>query len=141
MAFFWGGNDANPDANEANNEAINAKFDANEANADANNANFDANSTNHDANNDANIQKFDANPDANDANQQDNDETVTTIVLEKIAEQPYITQTKLSELAGVSRSTIQRITKSLSDQGKLERIGGTRGYWRAPPLKGRWATS
>ena len=100
--------DANPDANEANNEANNAKFDANDANI--------------------------TNSDANDANPKDKDETVTAIVLEKIAEQPYITQSKLSELAGVSRSTIQRITKALSEQGKLERIGGTRGYWE---VKGR----
>ena len=86
--------------------------------------------SNDDANNDANV----TNSDANDANPKDKDETVTAIVLEKIAEQPYITQSKLSELAGVSRSTIQRITKALSEQGKLERIGGTRGYWEVKTM-------
>ena len=86
--------------------------------------------TNLDAN-DANVTNCDANPDAN---QQDKDENIVAIVLDKITKDPYITQAKLSELTGVSRRTIQRITKALSGQGKLERIGGTRGYWE---VKGR----
>ena len=77
----------------------------------------------------------DANRDANnDANPNDKDETIVAIVLDRITKDPYITQAKLSELTGVSRRTIQRITKALSGQGKLERIGGTRGYWEVKTI-------
>ena len=91
--------------------------------------------SNDDANLDANVANNDANPVANnDANPKGKDETIAAIVLDKITKDPYITQAKLSELTGVSRRTIQRITKALSEQWKLERKDGTRGYWET---KGR----
>ena len=51
-------------------------------------------------------------------------------VLTVIAEKPTITYEQISEHMGVSRKTVQRIIKSLVEMEMLERIGGTRGYWK-----------
>ena len=48
---------------------------------------------------------------------------------ELIKNQPDITVEKLVKQVGVSRSTIQRIQKSLKDDGYIKREGSTRGKW------------
>jgi ATP-dependent DNA helicase RecG len=88
-----------------------------EANREANEANCEAN---REANNEAN-------PDANwDI---DEEQLYEEIISEVIAD-PEVTQAHLSEMLHVSRSTIQRATKALTEKGRLERVGGTRGWWK-----------
>ena len=74
------------------------------------------------ANRDANMKPIEANG--------SEDEKINDMILSIISEDPHITQGKLAEGLGVSRSTIQRATEALKKQGLLERIGGTRGYWK-----------
>lgn len=40
-----------------------------------------------------------------------------------------ISATKLSEIVGISKRKIEVNLAKLKEQGILERIGGTRGYW------------
>lgn len=80
----------------------------------------------HEANHDANMKPIEANHEANGSE----DAKINDMVLSKISEDPHITQGKLAEGLGVSRSTIQRATEALKKQGRIDRIGGTRGYWK-----------
>lgn len=91
-----------------NPDRVTLVLEINDANLDANDANLDAN---------------DANPDANEISIQKN------VVYELIKNQPDITVEKLVKQVGVSRSTIQRIQKSLKDDGYIKREGSTRGKW------------
>ena len=75
------------------------------------------------ANNEANVMPIEANHETNDRN-------IVDTILFKLIENPYIAQRKLSEEIGVSRSTLQRTMDELKQQGRIERIGGTRGYWK-----------
>ncbi|MCR5403547.1 MAG: putative DNA binding domain-containing protein [Butyrivibrio sp.] len=81
------------------------------------------------ANNEANEANFDANMKPIEANGSEDIE-LFNMILSKISEDQHITQGKLAEALGVSRSTIQRATDTLKKQQLIERIGGTRGYWR-----------
>ena len=73
------------------------------------------------------MKPIDANHDANhDANGQQMNE----IILEKTEANPHITQKELIDALDVSRSTVQRAMAELKLQGRLERVGGTRGYWK-----------
>jgi len=73
---------------------------------------------------------IDANNEAyNEANNISPKELLQTILV-KIVKNPSITQNNLAEDLNVSRSTIQRFMDELKRQGKLERIDGTRGYWK-----------
>ena len=58
------------------------------------------------ANRDANMKPIEANHEANGSE----DEKINDIILSIISEDPHITQGKLAEGLGVSRSTIQRAT-------------------------------
>lgn len=58
------------------------------------------------------------------------EKNINEAVIEIIKKDPKITQRKLPGLLGVSRSTIQRVMRELTEQGRIERIGGTRGYWK-----------
>lgn len=58
------------------------------------------------------------------------DKDINDAVVEIIKKDPKITQRKLPGLLNVSRSTIQRVMRELTEQGRIERIGGTRGYWK-----------
>ena len=52
-------------------------------------------------------------------------------LLRALRENPQITQQELMKSLSVSRATIQRMIKSLSESGVIERIGGKRyGYWK-----------
>ena len=47
-----------------------------------------------------------------------------------VEKDPHITQNKLAEDLDTSRRTVQRAMDELKSQGRLERVGGTRGYWK-----------
>lgn len=43
---------------------------------------------------------------------------------------PQITQKEIVQYVGVSRATLQRIMKNMTEQGKIKRVGGKRyGHW------------
>ena len=83
---------------------------------DSNDANDDANDANRDANHEANAANLEANIDES--------------ILSHIKDDPKITQQGLADMLKISRSTVQRTTKRLTEEGRIERIGGTRGYWK-----------
>ncbi len=90
----------------------------------------DANPGNNEANHDANVMPIDANNEANHGANDLSAEELQDAILAKAEENPHITQNGLAQALKVSRSTIQRAMDELKDQGKLERIDGTRGYWK-----------
>lgn len=81
-----------------------------EANREANEANREANEANHEAN------LLDA-------------EFVRTQIVKMIRDNPKLSQNALADKIGVSRSTIQRQFAVLAANGKIRRVGGTRGSW------------
>ena len=81
--------------------------------------------------NEANVKLIDANHEANsEANIEANSQELYDRILEKAESNPHITQKELADDLGVSRSTVQRAMDDLKDQKRLERIDGTRGYWK-----------
>ena len=78
--------------------------------------------------NDAN----EANAEANEANREANEAESWAIqdqILRLIKENPKISQTRIAEEIGVSRSTVQRAFGKLIESGQVLRTGGTRGTW------------
>ena len=71
-----------------------------------------------------NISVSEANPEAND------ESNLKLILIQEIIRDPQITQQVLADRLHISRSSIQRMMKVLTEEGTLERIGGTRGYWK-----------
>ena len=71
----------------------------------------------------------DANPEANDANCEANDAKVEKMIIRFLKENPKVTQKELAEKTGVSRATIQRTMKAMTDEQIISRVGFTRGYW------------
>ena len=71
-----------------------------------------------------NISVSEANPEAND------ESNLKLILIQEIIRNPQITQQVLADRLHISRSSIQRMMKVLTEEGTLERIGGTRGYWK-----------
>ncbi|MDO4961938.1 MAG: helix-turn-helix domain-containing protein, partial [Eubacteriales bacterium] len=58
------------------------------------------------------------------------DDSLEAKVLLLMRSHPQITQTELAERLKVSRATIQRSIKSLTDENKIARSGGKRfGTW------------
>jgi ATP-dependent DNA helicase RecG len=80
--------------------------------------------------NEANLKPIDANLGANGANLDAKEEALYERLLDIVEKDPHITQNKLSEDLDTSRRTVQRVMDELKSQGSLERIGGTRGYWK-----------
>ena len=82
----------------------------------------------------ANVKLIEANHDANtkliEANHNANGKELLDKILDSIESNPHITQADLVETMKVSRSTIQRAIEELKSQNQLERVGGTRGYWK-----------
>ena len=72
----------------------------------------------------------DANRDANEANLEANGQELYKNILEKVESNPHITQKELADVLDVSRSTVQRAMDDLKAQNRLERVDGTRGYWK-----------
>lgn len=52
------------------------------------------------------------------------------LVLNLLKENPNLTAVKIGELINRNYRTIQRITNELKNKKIIERIGGTRGYWK-----------
>ena len=75
----------------------------------------------------------DANSSANDANHDANIEpdTLQGKILNAIKSDPKITQSNLAIELKVSRRTVQRVMAEMIRKGQIERIGGTRGEWKA----------
>ena len=52
-------------------------------------------------------------------------------IIEKIKEQPDISQEALGESIGVTRRVIQKYINVLKEAGRIERVGGKRyGHWK-----------
>lgn len=75
------------------------------------------------ANNGANMTPIDANDVANNID-------IHKKILEKLKNNPDVTQVMLADSLGVSRRTIQRVMEELKQNNFIERVGGTRGYWK-----------
>jgi ATP-dependent DNA helicase RecG len=52
------------------------------------------------------------------------------LVLRLLKENPNLTASKIAELINKNSRTIQRITNELKNKNLIERVGGTRGYWK-----------
>ncbi len=76
------------------------------------------------------MKPIDANHDANEANLEANGQELYKNILEKVESNPHITQKELADVLYVSRSTVQRAMDDLKAQKRLERVDGTRGYWK-----------
>ena len=50
--------------------------------------------------------------------------------LNAIKEDPKISQRRFSEKTGYSKKRVQTAVETLTSEGMIERIGGTRGYWK-----------
>ena len=70
------------------------------------------------------------NHESNDANHSLDKGTIEVIILSSLRENPRITQKEIAAKIGVSRATIQRIMKSMIDEGIVVRIGTKSGYWK-----------
>lgn len=70
------------------------------------------------------------NHESNDANHSLDKGAIEVIILSSLRENPRITQKKIATKIGVSRATIQRIMKSMIDEGIVVRIGTKSGYWQ-----------
>jgi len=64
----------------------------------------------------------------NEANNESNEYSLEELLLAAIRENPKISQRGFAEKYGFPRITIQRTIEKLTLSGKLERIGGPRGY-------------
>ncbi len=52
-------------------------------------------------------------------------------IIEKIKEQPDISQEALGESIGVTRRVVQKYINVLKESGRIERVGGKRyGHWK-----------
>ncbi|MBR4751116.1 MAG: putative DNA binding domain-containing protein [Thermoguttaceae bacterium] len=87
---------------------------------------------NHGGNRDANRGgNRDANHDANKPNSSlfEIDSKLTKRVIKVLQKKPKITQSELASLLDVSIRTVQRTIAALKEDGRIERVGGTRGEW------------
>ena len=64
----------------------------------------------------------------NEDNREDNEDN-SELVLASIARDPRLTVRQLAANLPISKATVERVLKSLQDNGRLRRVGGTRGYW------------
>ena len=64
----------------------------------------------------------------NEDNREDNEDN-SELVLASIARDPRLTVRQLAANLPISKATVERVLKSLQGNGRLRRVGGTRGYW------------
>ena len=58
------------------------------------------------------------------------DDAMVLKIIEKIKEQPDISQEALGEIIGVTRRVVQKYINALKEAGRIERVGGKRyGHW------------
>lgn len=51
-------------------------------------------------------------------------------IIEKLKEQPDISQEALGESIGVTRRVVQKYTNAFKEAGRIKRVGGKRyGHW------------
>ena len=59
------------------------------------------------------------------------DDAMVLRIIEKIKEQPDISQEALGESIGVTRRVVQKYINALKESGRIERVGGKRyGHWK-----------
>ena len=59
------------------------------------------------------------------------DDAMVLRIIEKLKEQPDITQEALGESIGVTRRVVQKYINALKEAGRIERVGGKRyGHWK-----------
>ncbi len=59
------------------------------------------------------------------------DDAMVLRIIEKIKEQPDISQEALGESIGVTRRVVQKYINVLKESGRIERVGGKRyGHWK-----------
>ena len=85
---------------------------------------------NDNAKNEANESNLEAN-EANQENRGFDNAALSEKVIGKLKSDPKISQRKLADELHVSRSTIQRVMAEMIRKRQIERIGGTRGEWKA----------
>jgi hypothetical protein len=61
----------------------------------------------------------------NGTNEFDDDE----LLLENVRNEPNLSLEELAERLNVSRRTVARMVEHLKAQGRIRRVGGTRGHW------------
>lgn len=54
-------------------------------------------------------------------------------VLALITEHPHMPYRQMAEALGINDSSMQKHLEKLKELGAIERIGGTRGYWKVKP--------
>lgn len=52
------------------------------------------------------------------------------VVLQVVEHNPTISQSELADQLGINPSAVQKHLEKLKQAGVIERIGGTRGYWK-----------
>ena len=58
------------------------------------------------------------------------DDAMVLRIIEKLKEQPDISQEALGESIGVTRRVVQKYINALKEAGRIERVGGKRyGHW------------
>ncbi len=63
------------------------------------------------------------------------DDAIVLRIIEKLKEQPDISQEALGESLGVTRRVVQKYINALKEAGRIERIGGKRyGHWEIKKL-------
>lgn len=85
-----------------------------------------------DANRDANDANCDANRDANDANglDENTEAKLQNEIIRLLKANGSLTQNELAQKIGVSRSTVQRMMKKMSEEALIVRLGSTKGVWK-----------
>ena len=59
-----------------------------------------------------------------------NDEAGHTVeIIDSIKQYPSISSAERAQLVKVSQRSLERILSQLKEEGKIRRIGGTRGHW------------
>ena len=67
------------------------------------------------------------NREVNEVNREVNE--VNRRILQILRDTPQCTIPVMAQITKVSRATIDRAIKTLKEQGRIRRVGGTRGHW------------
>ena len=57
----------------------------------------------------------------------------TVEIINSIKQYPSISSAERAQLVKVSQRTMERVLSQLKEEGKIRRIGGTRGHWEVLP--------
>jgi len=82
--------------------------------------------SNHESNRESNHESNESNRESNHAKLTRTQEQILKI----LQDNPKTSQRQMAQGMGISRATIQRNVAALIELGILERVGGTRGYWK-----------